>query len=252
MSWNPIELYYQHGLSGLVATSEADGYPVSSILDRIDGTLWKGTGIGTQYLTFDAGSGKTYSPDFLLIFCHNLGTAGATVVLQHSSDNFASDVNDYFAAFVPADDKVILKLFATSAKRYSRLKISGASVVPWIAMGYWGQRTVLDYADQMTPYDVERKANVNVGDSGYVQGIHKKYDEWGLMIKFADAEDDLVAKVRAWEETVELGLFGVGWDPGDHSTDVRVMRRKDGKFKAPLKVGGLYADITMDLIGRRE
>lgn len=252
MPWSSIELYYEHSLAGLVATSEVAGYPVANLLNRIDGNLWKATSTATQYITFDAGVGNTYSPDYLLLHLHNLHTAGATIVLQYSTDNFAADVNDIFTAYAPADDNTILKLFTTQAKRYWRLKISGATVAPWIALGHWGPRTVLDHADALTPYDLTNKGVVNVGGTGIVQGIHDTYTEYALQIKFFDADAALVAKVRAWEEAVGLGLFGISWDPGDHATDVRMMRRKDGKFKAPLKVGGTYADLTLDLIGRKE
>jgi len=252
MSWNPVELYYAHNLAGLVATSEVTGYPVANILDGLDGTLWKATGTATQYITFDAGSGNTYSPDYLIIYRHNLNTAGATIVLQYSTDNFAGDINDIFTAFAPSNNYAILKLFTTQAKRYWRLKISGATVAPWIAFCRWGGRTVLDYTDGLTPYHVERKGNINVGDDGTLQGIHEKYQEWGLDITFLDAETTLLNKILAWEVAVGMGLFGVSWDPGDHASDVRILRRKEPKFSAVPKTGGLYVDVTMKLIGRRE
>lgn len=252
MSWSPIEIYYAHSLTGLVATSEVSGYPVANILNRIDGNCWKATSNAMQYITFDAGAGNTYSPDYDLIFNHNLGTAGATISLQYSTDNFASDVHDIYTPFVPANNKAILKLFTTQAKRYWRRKISGASVAPWIALSQWGPRTVLDYADAINPHDLENKAVVNVGDTGIVQGIHDKFTEYALLVRFLDADSTLLSKVQAWESAVGLGLFGMRWEPGDHSADIRLMRRKDGKFSAPLKEGGAYTDITMNLIGRKE
>jgi hypothetical protein len=99
---------------------------------------------------------------------------------------------------------------------------------------------------------VERKGNINVGDAGYVQGIHEKYQEWGLRVSFLDAEQGLIDKIITFEEFAGLGLFGISWDPGDHAGDVRVMRRKNPRFSAPLKQGGGYADIVLDLIGRKE
>jgi len=250
--WSPVELYYNHSLAGLVATSEATGYPVSNLLNRIDGNFWKATSTATQYITFDAGVGNTYSPDYLLIYNHNLHTAGATIVVQYSTDNFAANTVDAFTAYAPADDKVILKPFTAIAKRYWRLKISGATVAPWIALCQWGPKTDLDYADAINPYDLENKGIVNVGDTGVVQGIHNKFIEYALQIKFLDADLTLTNKLIAWEAAVGLGLFAISWDPGDHSNDIRVMRRKDGKFTAPLKVGGLYADLSMNLIGKKE
>jgi len=252
MSWSPVVFYYDHGLSGLTATYAHASYPVANILDRVDGTMWKSTATATQYITFDAGVGVTISPDYLLISNHNLKTAGATIVLQYSTDNFAADINDIFTAYAPATDTTQLKTFTTQAKRYWRLKITGATVNPYIGLCWWGPKTALDYADSITPYDEEIKANVNIGETGFVQGIHTKYTERQLDIKFEDMDSTLTAKLIAWRDAVGMGLFGVQWEPGDHSTDIWMMRRAKGKYDAPLKQGGLYVDNKLALVGRKE
>jgi hypothetical protein len=252
MSWQPIIFYYAHSLSGLTATSEASGYPVSNIIDRVDGTVWKATSTATQYITFDAGAGNTISPDYLLIHNHNLKTVGAAIVLQYSSDNFAADIVDAFAAFVPSSDKTILKTFAAVSGRYWRLKISGAAVVPFIGLCWWGTATTLDFADDITPFDEEIKANVNIGESGFVQGIHNKFTERQLDISFEGVDYTLWAKIQTWRDTVGLGLFGVAWEPGDHATDIWIVRRKDGKWDSALRNGGSYMNMKLKLIGRKE
>lgn len=252
MSFAPVEIYYQHSLASLVATSAESGYPASNILGGTDAIPWKATTNATQYITFDAGVGQTYSPDYLLIFTHNLGSIGATVSLQYSTDNFAADVNDIFTPYAVPNNKVILKKFTTQAKRYWRLKISGATAAPWICYCRWGQKTVLDYADKLTPYDVERKGVVLQSDWGFLQGVHEKYKEYGLSIAFHDCDSALQAKFSEWEQAVGMGLFGVSWDATDHASDVRVLRRKDTKFSMPMKYGGFYTDVTMNLIGRYE
>jgi hypothetical protein len=150
------------------------------------------------------------------------------------------------------DNKAVLRKFNSITKSNWYLYIVPNTEIPFIAGLQLGEITVLDYADAITPYDLDNKGVVNVGSTGVVQGIHDTFIEYALSIKFLDAEAALLAKVRAWEETVGLGLFGISWDPGDHATDIRIMRRKDGKFSAPCKVGGLYNDITMNLIGVKE
>lgn len=252
MSISPFTLYYQHSLSGLVATYEDTGYPASNVLARIDGTSWKSTGTGTQYITFDAGSGNTISPDYFILSGHNLFTAGATIVLQYSTDSFAADSHDIFTAFAPTSNKSILKTFTTQAKRYWRLKITGCTVIPFISMCWWGAMTVLDYADSITPDAEANNAVVNVSDGGVVQGIHDRYIERQLEVGFNDADSTLWALVKAWRDAVGMGFFGVQWGDSALSSEVWMMRRRSKDFAAPLTQSGAYRNINLSLIGRKE
>jgi hypothetical protein len=176
---------------------------------------------------------------------HNdAGTCAMTVYLAELwSVVFAKDL---------ASNNVVYRSFNSATKSNWYLFIVPNAVTPWVSILQLGEKVALDYADAITPYDDDNKGVVNVGRTGVVQGIHNTFTEYSLQIKFLDADSTMLAKFLAWKEAVGLGLFGLSWDPGDHATDVRILRRKDGNTKAPPKVGGAFTDLTMDLIGRKE
>jgi len=250
MAWSKIHFYYAHSLSGLVATTEDANYPVSNILDRLDGTLYKGTSTATHYITYDAGSGNTYTADYYALGGDNL--AGATVVLQYSTDNFSGDINDAFTPFVRSGSDPVVKEFTSQAKRYWRIKLTGLSVAPQIALSHWGPRTELDYADiSHDPHAEEFKGNMNVSETGYLTGVHEKYYERQINIGFSSAEDALYQKIRTWWLAIGMRCFFMAWEKTDHSADIWIVRPAPGRFKNPLTMGGAYRDINITLLGRK-
>ena len=253
MTWTPMETYYQHALSGLVASYAADGYPVANLLDGFEGTLWKSTSISTQYITYDAGSGNAYPADYFGAQNHNLHTAGAAIVLQYSTDNFASDIHDAFAEFIPTTDKAFVRTFASQTKRYWRIKISGAGVAPYMGWARWGAKTVLGFLDgRFDPYAEKINANANVSDGGYLTGVHIKFIERSLSVQFNNAVDALYAKVKALVDFCGMTSFLVAWEPTDHSNDIWLMRIKDGSINAQFKGFGIVRNISFILVGRKE
>jgi hypothetical protein len=253
MTWAAMESYYQHTLSGLVADYAAAGYPASNLLDGLEGTLWKSTSTATQYITYDAGSGNTYTCDYFGVQNHNLYTAGATIVLQWSTDNFSGSVNDAFTAYAPTNDKAFVKTFVSLAKRYWRIKITGATVAPYIGWCRWGAKTVLDFlGGSFDPYDEKINANTNVSDGGYLTGVHVKYSERSLPVLFEYASDTLYAKVKAMFDFCGMTSFLVAWEPGEHSTEIWLLRIADGKISAPYAGSGLLRNISFGLVGRKE
>lgn len=244
MAWSPIELFYKNLLAANTTVNIADpAYPFTNAVSRIDGTFYKSTS-ATQEIVV-AYSGASSPSGYLLVFNHNL--AGNIITVTSGAEATVRGT-----VTVP-NNKAILLTWTTVSNTIWNIKILPQNgLIPFIAGLQLGEKVVLDYADAITPYDLENKGVVNVSDTGYVQGIHNKYIEHALTIKFSDADAALLAKVQAWEETVGLGLCGILWDPGEHAADVRVVRRKGGKFTAPMQLGGLYADITLNLIGRKE
>src|SRR3990172_5387949 len=130
--------------SALAAGSTASGdYSAAYLYNMLETNLWKAADTTSPvYITYDAGAGNTKQADYLAIIGHNLFSAGATIALQYSTDNFASDINDAFTAFAPSADTVILKEFTAVAKRYWRLKITSTlSAAPYMAICVWGLKT---------------------------------------------------------------------------------------------------------------
>ncbi|MBI5599651.1 MAG: hypothetical protein HY890_07945, partial [Deltaproteobacteria bacterium] len=224
------------------------------IYNWLETNMWKAANTTTpMYLTYNAGSGNTKTADFLAIIGHNLNTIGATIVLQYSIDNFASDINDAFTGFAPSSDNALLKEFTSpAAKRYWRLKITGTlSAAPYLTLCVWGNKTELDYASaSFDPYEQEIKAVVGMSQGGYVAGIHTQYTERSLDLKFEDADSTLYNKVKAWWDVQGLKNFFVAWDTANNPGDIFLMR-PDPKFSNPFKLGGAYRDITISLKGRK-
>src|SRR3972149_6831962 len=171
MTWAKPKIYYDTMLgsagSALTASSTATGdYNASYLYNWLEVNSWKAANAtAPMYITYDAGAGNTKQADYLAILGHNLKAVGATIVLQYSTDNFASDINDAFTAFAPSAETVILKEFTNpGAKRYWRLKITGTlSAAPYITLCVWGNKTELDYATaSFDPYQQEVKANTGL------------------------------------------------------------------------------------------
>lgn len=242
--------------SSLAASTTASGdYNAVYLYNMLETNLWKAAGVTSPcYLTYDAGSGNTKQADYLAIIGHNLFSAGATVTLQYSTDNFAADINDAFTAFAPSADTVVLKEFTSpAAKRYWRLKISGTlSAAPYMALCIWGLKTELDWASaSFDPYEQDVKAAVGLSQGGYVTGVHVEYTERALNLVIEDADAALYAKVKDWWDRSGLKNFFVAWDTTNNPNDVWLMR-PDTRFSNPFKMGGLYRDITINLRGRKE
>ncbi len=189
--------------------------------------------------------------DYLAIAGHNLRSIGASVRLQWSDDGvtYSGYSQDY-----PSSDGVYLKEFAGAGNhKYWRLRIDGAiSAPPKMAICIWGMKTSLDFARaSFDPNAEEVKANINIGDTGYLLGIHKRFTERSMKLVFKNASQTLYDKVKDWWNTSGLKNFFVAWEHGNNPNDVFLMR-PDTKFNNPLVKRGLYRDITINLKGRKE
>ncbi|MFQ5736741.1 MAG: hypothetical protein ACE5GY_07745 [Thermodesulfobacteriota bacterium] len=256
--WNKVKFFYDTMLgaqgSTLSATSTAAGYDVANIYNMLETNMWKAGGTADpQYVTFDAGAGAASGADYVAILGHNLASIGASVVLQHSTDGFVSDVVDAFTPDAPATDRAYLKEFTPGAQyRHWRLKITGHTQAPYMAVCIWGNATELDYATaSFDPGSQEAKAKVNLSHGGYVAGVHTRYVERSMALRFEDADAALYSKIRSWWETTGLKSFFVAWENANSPDDVFLMR-SDARFDNPLKNGGLYRDVTINLKGRKE
>ncbi len=256
--WNKVKFFYDTmlGSSGstLAATTTASGHDVADICNMLEVNGWKAADLtDPHYITFDAGAAGQASADYLAIHGHNLASAGASIVLQYSSDNFALDINDAFTPETPATDRTYLREFAGTAQyRYWRLRITGHTQAPYMGICVWGIKTELDYATaSFDPHSQEAKAAVNLSYGGYVMGSHTQYIERSMALRFEDADASLYAKVKAWWEGSGLKNFFVAWENANNPGEVFLMR-PDPRFDNPLTSGGLYRDITINLKGRKE
>lgn len=125
-------------------TSEAGGAFVAENLrdGRLD-TRWKASSAADQYYTFDAGGGNTKTADVLVIGRADLlVTAGTTVVVQHSTDNFAANIVNAFSPKALATGDLLgprtqhwyVEFGGIGAKRSWRVGLLGSASAPQAAL----------------------------------------------------------------------------------------------------------------------
>lgn len=136
---NSPRICYQDFVAGANATAdeEASGQPVTLLQHYLTapGERWNGTSTSVQHVEFDFGQLRDI--DYVGIAAHNLGTIGASIQLQDSTDGVSwSDVE---SAIVPADDESIIFLIAEISTRWLRLKITPGTDAPAIGVVYAGK-----------------------------------------------------------------------------------------------------------------
>jgi hypothetical protein len=252
ITWAKPKLFYKHGLSGLVATSTASGYDIENVLNRLEVLKWISALTTTQYITFDAGAGEAVTADYIIIHGHNLNTAGATITLQYSDDNFSADTNDAFTGEAPTTDKTYLKEFTEVAERYWRLKIENATVAPQISIMYWGETVELEYCENdFDPNATTDNAMMNKSQTGFILGIYNKYKERSFMLSWTEAEADLYDELKDLEDTIGRQNFVIAWESDVHSSDVYLVY-SEADFNNPYVRQAQYRNAKLQLKGRAE
>lgn len=194
--------------------------------------------------------------DYLALAGHNFASTGAAVSFEYSSDNFGSDINTAQAAFTPGNDKQLVKEFTSFKARWRRLLIAGTpSAAAQAAITTWGPKTTLDYASM--PFDPEGQkinANVTVSQSGYIAGVHERFRERDIRLQLntMTAFGDIHTDLKRWFDDHGQQLFFLGWETGEHDTEIWLVRNKDGIRNYPLTNGGLYRNSSIRLTGRVE
>lgn len=242
--------------STLTATSteSAGDHDVDYLYNMLEVNIWKASSSSSQTIIYDAGVGNTATADYLAIIGHNLFTADAVIYLQYSDTGaFAGEETTVVSAYSPTSDNVVLREFATSgAHRYWKLSLTSLTVIPYMAICIWGQKTELDWASaSFDPYEQKAIAKRGVSYGGYVTGVHTQYVERSMSLRFADADPALYGKVQNWWESHGGQNLFVAWDTTNSPDDVFLMRPSD-KFRNPFNQTGLYRDISISLTGRKE
>lgn len=157
---------------------------------------------------------------------------------------------------VAPTDKSDLIPSGRNNSRWSRLKITaeGASLsaAPEMAICIWGNKTELGRARvDFDPHGQTHKANINIGPTGYVLGIHNKHVQRDMTLAFPNADSALYDKVAAWRDGSGLKNFFVAWERSNHPEDVFLMR-PDPKFFNPFRHGGTRRAVSIKLLGRAE
>ena len=164
------------------------------------------------------------------------------------------DWTDAFTAYIPLNNYTLVKEYTAHWKRFQRIRIDGTlSAAPYAAMAYWGELTELRYLTAgFDPHAEEEEANLNESESGLLLGDHIKHIKKDIPVTIGDASDALYQKVKGWKDGASLRNAIFAWNKTDYPSDIWVMRRKPGSFKAPFTKRGAYRNISFTLIGVKE
>lgn len=246
---NPT-IYFDNRLGDAtpVASSTASGaFAAANLADWRPYTWWKPTALPAT-ITVDCASPKV--ADYALIYGHNLFTAGCTVQVRGSTDNFAaSDV--LVQSHTPADDEPFVLLFGSTSYRYWRLRITGAATMPALAVAAIGARLVcpIGVPQGFDPLgrDVEGQSNNN--ENGQPLGRVVTYERWSSRLKLQRvlrtwARDTLLP---AWRSHLRSTPFVFTWDLDADPTNVRLVTA--GKKLDIPHYSGARCDVEFDLTG---
>jgi len=170
----PFLLYDNRFLDGIpTATGTALDTDPLHLRDLRTYTFWQAAAGGTNYVAVDCG--QAAKADCLAIVGHNLGSASAQVSLEVSSDGASWSTR--IAAFVPADDRVLVRNCVEANLRHYRLKIVTAAIAPRIAILLLGARLEFpNYFDQqMTPFEEKIIADLADSKTGALLGVQTRY-----------------------------------------------------------------------------
>jgi hypothetical protein len=255
--WAVVKFYYdsipeKSGVTATAGSTESTGdYDVDYLAVPLEGSLWLAANASDVTIEFDAGVGNSFDADYFAIVGHNLNSIDASVALDWSAD--AAAWNNVVTGFLPSSDNAILKEFTSvGAKRAWRINLSSLTAAPFMAIVKIGLKTELDYASgEYDPHAQIHKANVNISYGGIVTGIHPQYVERRMALHFPDADSTLYEKIKTFIDTNGLNNFFVAWELANNPTDIFLMR-SDPRFNNPMKLGSIYRDIRLNLIGRKE
>lgn len=156
--------------SGTVsASTEASGFEKENAYDHHTHDHWKPSAVAA-WLKVDAGS--LVDVDYFGLGAHDLGTQGATIVLQHATDAaFTTPVNA-FTPISPSDDSPIIRAFTAINKQHWRIYMTVA--IASIGHAAFGERLDLPLAQGTgyRPIDESRatKKTMTISESGQVLG----------------------------------------------------------------------------------
>lgn len=267
---NPIILFDNILTEGtLTATSTASGYDVDNIMDYRGYTKWKADDTADQYLTWAMGAtapiraqtgwyiklqnnallsqvtGGVDRADTVGIFNHNLGTIGATVLVQYYSAGWNT-----LATLTPSDDDPILSSFASNISGDWRIKISGMDAAPEVGVIFLGVGlTIPDSPDApVIPMREGIKAASEVSQSGNLLGTVVAYNPKSIEHRWTNAPNI----TRTWFTTYWepfwdnhaklLYPFFYAWDLTNRPDDIFYGRMETNSEKAERLTLLTYSD----------
>lgn len=245
---NPA-LYYDNRLgdAAVAASSTATGFAAANVADWRPYTWWKPTALPAT-LTVDCGSAK--AADYALVYGHTLFSAGCTVEVRGSTDNFASS-NVLVATLTPTSDEPFLITFASVSYRYWRLRITGAATMPALAIAAIGAALTLPTGlpEGFDPVGRKVEGQSNRNEAGQPLGRVVHFESWTESLKLQKLAWSWIRGtwLPAWRAHLRASPFVFAWDPGNYPAELRLVTAGE-QFTTP-HMAGSRADLTVELKG---
>ncbi len=205
----------------VTASNEATGFEKENAYDKRTSTWWKPGVIGTQTLQAVFGSNQTV--DFFGVIGHNLGTEGATIKLQYST-NSGGSWSDLFSV-TPTDDKCIFRRTgASQSADYWRVEITNTTVDTLLAVAAFGQALTLPEGMRtgFKPPVLARKKKITNSKTDGGQFIGRSVISEGNETTVIQSLVTPAWVTSNWEsliDRIEVAPFFFSWDYEDYQAD---------------------------------
>lgn len=193
-------------------STEATGFEADATQNELTYDKWKATALPAT-LKYDFGSAKSFS--YIGIAAHTLGTEGATVVAEYSTDDISyTSLN---VDITPTDDSAIMLLFTEVSARYMRLTVSG-STIPVVGVVYCGQVLSMyrPFYGGHTPAVLNRKTTFKPNKSVNGQWLGRSIIRSGLVAEYSWRHIPIGWYETNFDPFVEHAIekpFFVAWNP---------------------------------------
>lgn len=178
----------------IFASSEASGFDVENIVDRLTYNGWKPNAGGTQTVEIVCESGKPV--DYLAVSAHNLNSKGVAIDLRYSDDNGATWISAINGGFVPVSDAPFMVLFTRQDRvRFQVVLSIPGSDLPTIGVIMLGPRLSLQRGIYVghgpAPFSRRRRFLTEESDGGQIIGSV-------VMAKASETDIDIKKITPAW------------------------------------------------------
>lgn len=224
----------------ITESDQMSDYPAENALDFLPVTCWKPGATGTVDLTFDFSGNVT--ADYYAIGAHNLGSQGATVALQYSTDG-GSSWSNLGSAHTPADDRPIFQILTSQAEDDWRLLITNCTAQVYIGVFAFGRALQLpreippgDWAPAQ--YAGKNEINTNKSDRGSFLGRSVIARGITGTIKQLYIQPAWIrSNWPALAAHLDTKPFFYAWDPDNYPTEIGLYWTPDGA-KPPIYMAG--------------
>lgn len=247
---NSINVLYENILeSGTLSFStEAVGFVAANVLDDATWNAWQPTAV-PAFLQVDMGSPVTC--DTLGISSHNMGTAGASFILEYSADGISWTESS--ASYAALDDGDILVCFQSASARYWRINLTGA--VAFIGVVKLGEKLAFPYAPLEGHVALHHSRKYELLTNGSMSGqffasrVVKVGAETSVNVGIVDrdfAETDLAAFELHYNQGRAFFYCGA---PSDIPNDMGFCKRPDGSQEMAViwVEGDVMAEVSFDV-----